>query len=143
MNLQEKKKLDKIIIEDIDRGIDKFNSRRNAERSKLEKKLLTTGEVGKMAIKFRTLYTELKTIENRLEKLGFDVSSYSGTVSVSNSSYGSSEKPAEIREFNKETHEKRERIEALKKQFALRLYADNEEAKALFASLEAQIAKLV
>lgn len=138
MNMDEKRKIDKLIVADIDAAVQAYAEKRSEEREQLEKKLCA-GVVVKAAIEARKQGEKMQEeAKARLKTLGIEIG-YEGSVNFNN--YGTTPNK-EIVAFEQETDAGKKKIAGLKKTFALLLFAGNAEAEKLFERLVQELKKL-
>ena len=142
MNMDEKHKIDKLVVSDINAALENYEAKRVVERVAFEKKLFASPEIKAAVDAYKVAKQKEEQAEKTLNAMGLRVD-YNGKVEFM--LYGESEDGIARRElaaFEKATQEGKKRIEGLKKLFAIKLFADNAEAQAVFEALEKELAKL-
>lgn len=143
MNMEEKRKIDKLIVADIDSAIVSYEARRDDERKFLEKKLLGDVLIKAAADALKRGVELQEQGEKQLRSLGLRVG-YNGRLDFIDEDDEDSNITAhkDIKAFEQATEAVKEHITQLKKTFALKLFAGNAEAQELFETLARELAKL-
>ena len=142
MNMEEKRKIDKLIVADIDTAIMCYEAKRAQEKTALEKKLLATPAIEAAVEMLKDAKRMEKQAAQRLTALGLKEGGYREEEEVEFDDYAEARQNAQIKAFERKTEAGKERIIGLKKSFALKLFAGNEEAQKLFELLAQELAKI-
>lgn len=139
LNMEEKRKIEKMMFIDIDVAIANVESKKDAEIEIEENRLKKNppAAVKKLAAEHKALKTRDEKIDEELTKLGFNVD-YDGEISInSNNAVPSIKSVADKAESQKS------QLEALRRKTTLSLYANGETTAKLFISLAAEIKKIL
>jgi hypothetical protein len=141
--MDEKRKLEKILISDIDHSASEYAAKRRQNRSAVESAAITNppAEVKRPFNVFVRVRQQADRAEKILNALGYAISSYDGKYSLRLAPYG--EKPKLVRDYDAETARVEKTLADLKRSYTLKLFAGGEEAKELFASLSSELAVIV
>jgi hypothetical protein len=140
LNMEEKRKLEKLLLDDIDYAVARYNARAEERRNELTKRLTSNppAEVKKLFERYslaRKLQTET---EAKLDKLGYDIG-YNGSLSVN--THGTLA-PA-LAASDLVTKEGRQLLQDLKRNYAIKLFADHADTQSLFAGLAKELERLL
>jgi hypothetical protein len=140
LNMEEKRKLEKLLIADIDTATARYDAVTKEEREalieRLEQKPLAEAkalyERRNLAVKQR------QELEEKLKVLGYDVD-YHGELTVKRS--GTTVK--QLAEFDDRADEMRRSLATLKRNYVIKLFADHADTQSLFGSLAKDLEKLI
>ncbi len=143
LNMEEKRKLEKLLLEDIDRAATTYREVRQSKRKALE-----SDAVRKPPKEVRELFDtnerargDMERTERSLTALGFRIEGY-GSGRHLGVGYGSAI-PKFLRSFDEETEKTKGALQGLKRTYTLKLFAGGEEAQGLFASLVKELVSIV
>ncbi len=139
LNMEEKRKLEKLLIADIDSATDRYEAIVQAERQALYERLVTTPitEVRTLYQRFQVAKKQGEDLKKKLRELGYDVSYGELTVA----SYDL--KPKQVTEFDAQADEKKRALATLKRSYVVRLFADHADTQSLFGALAKDLERLV
>lgn len=143
--MEEKRKLEKIIFSDLDRAKHDYDNLHEADRTELEKRLKQNPEALAILKKYEQAEKDTEATKNALRKMGYDTS-YEGDynnrkMTLTLNTYGTTHK--ELRAFLDNQEKTKDKLEALKRTYTIKLFAGGVEAQEIFANLQAEIAKLL
>lgn len=140
LNMEEKRKLEKLLIADIDSAMARHDATAKAEREALVEKLNRTPsvEAKRLYETYRKMGKERAEIEARLGTLGYGVS-YNGDLGAR--TVGTLAK--ELAEFNERANLKRDSLASLKRTYVIKLFADHADTQSLFGALAKDLERLV
>lgn len=136
LNLEEKRRIEKLLFVDIEKRIEDYENERNTEKGELIEKLENNipQPTQKAFTEYNKAYKESQAKEKFIEKLGYSIRDWDDKK-LSVNTYGN-EIPAELKDFNRETERTKKALETLKREFTLKLYAgDVDEVQMLFGEL--------
>ncbi|MBA4306981.1 MAG: hypothetical protein C0429_09630 [Sphingopyxis sp.] len=142
LNMEEKRKLEKLLIEDIDSAKRLFAENASNQRSALIKGLEAKipAEVQALFSSYQNSKKAMDEAEEKLEAIGWNVPSY-GDKRLAVKTYGNM--PKELVEFDEKVDGKKAEIASLTRTFTLKLFAPGVEAQTLFDDLANKVTKLV
>jgi len=142
--MEEKRKLEKVLLDDIDSAISSYKSRRGDAREKVEETALAKAPAIAKALllKFNKARTEAAELDKRIEQMGFRTVSEYGTKNF-HLALSYSNKPTLLKDYDAETARVEKSLAGLKRSYTLKLFAGGEEAKELFASLARELAGII
>lgn len=155
MNIVEKKKIEKIIISDIDVYVKNYTSKRTEEFEVLKRKFEANipAEAKALFKKFLDTTKQAKDIENELEVMGWDVSSSYGDYKLqlaynyrSNVEDGMSNYKYNLKELdnhNNQTSSIISKMKGLARLYTLKIYSGAKEMGELLEGLKEDIEKLM
>jgi hypothetical protein len=141
LNMEEKRKLEKLLLLDIDTAVARYNEQAEGMRQNLIDKLTknTPAEVKKL---FESRALARKQVEQQLEAkldtLGFDID-YHGALQVNRSGT----KTGQLSAFDELVTDMRAALQTLKRNYVIKLFADHADTQSLFASLARDLEKLI
>jgi hypothetical protein len=137
LNMEEKRKLEKLLIGDIDSAIERFDAIANAERAALFERLerRPAAEIKALCEKHRNARKQEQELQKKLRALGYDVSC--GDLRVLRY-----DGPKEIAPFEARVQERKRTLAALKCSYVIKLFADNADTQGLFGSLAKDLERL-
>lgn len=140
LNMEEKRKLEKIIFEDIDRANSQFRAKISGQVDEANKELLQSKDGLKLKAEWVALDTKQKEVGKSLEKMGLRVSS---------NSYGEDKgfkletcynfHTKEVEAIYKKQSVVEEKLKEMKRSYTLKLFAGGEEAEAVFNALTREL----
>jgi hypothetical protein len=140
LNMEEKRKLEKLLIVDIDSATSRYDAVTREERRALTARLQRTPSV-----EAKTLYErhqlarkQQEELKKKLKALGYDIDYY-GALEVNVS--GTLAK--QLAEFDDRANEMRHSLAMLKRNYVIKLFADHADTQSLFASLAKDLQGLI
>lgn len=139
--MEEKRKLEKIILADIDRKASDYKQERNSARTRLANEL--TDNPPEAARKHLATWKDAQKAQEKaeaaLEALGFRVCSYrdGGSLAIDYS-----KRPKPLVEFDKATNDAIQKFTELNRSYTVKLFAGGIEAQELFKALGADLATI-
>lgn len=153
MNTIEKRKIESVINDDIEQNISTYKSNRASEYHTLKEGFEKNPpkEVSALLKKAQTLKDELNAVEKDVERLGWNMNSYSDKVSVSmKGHYDYSERNsryvAEVKELvahDKETDSTIQSLKELGRRYTLKIYAGSADMEKILNAFTSEISKLL
>ena len=140
LNMEEKRKLEKLLIEDIDSATARYDTIRNEERKALIERLQRAPSAEAKALYARRTLAvkQREELEEKLRALGYDVN-YHGELAVKTS--GTTTK--QLAEFDDRADEMRRSLATLKRSYVIKLFADHADTQSLFGSLAKDLERLI
>lgn len=140
LNMEEKRKLEKLLIADIDSATARFDAITSEERQALIERLGHAPPVGVKALyAHRSLAVkQQEMLEKKLNALGYDVD-YHGDLAVKRA--GTTTK--QLAEFDDRADEMRRSLATLKRSYVIKLFADHADTQTLFGSLAKDLERLI
>jgi hypothetical protein len=140
LNMEEKRKLEKLLLSDIDSGVARYNGAAQEMRANLIEKLLKNppAEVKKLFESYTLAKKAQKDTETKLDKLGWDIS-YDGSLGMN--TYGNIN--PQVGMFDEKVEKRRESLKSLKRSYVIKLFADHADTQSLFASLAKDLEGLI
>ncbi|NIQ13271.1 MAG: hypothetical protein GTO02_02325 [Candidatus Dadabacteria bacterium] len=136
LNLDEKRRIEKLLLEDIEKKKEEYRKKRDEKRSEFIEKLNKS-----IPVAINKAFTEYKKYkksadekESFINKQGYEVNERNDELEVEANTWVGT-KPKELEEYDKKTEKIKENLEAVKKEYTLKLYADTDEAQLLFDEL--------
>jgi hypothetical protein len=158
LNMDEKKKLEKIIYNDIDRAKTEYEITHNAQVQKVKAKAVRSAKILKLAGDYNKAQQEARKVEKELNKMGF-TASYNensrydtnddedsceirvGSARVYTNNYGTQVK--EVKDAENKINIVNRKLEEMKRTYTLKLFAGGlTEAENVFADLANELAKI-
>ncbi len=140
--MEEKRKLEKLLLSDIDTAIAIYTSNRGVERKQVADRALSHAPS-----KAKTLHSqhinahrELARTEKELEALGYRFSGY-GLERKLDIGYGIV--PKDVLAFDDQTLEAKSALLDLKRTYTLKLFAGDAEAQELFSALSKELKNII
>jgi len=140
LNMEEKRKLEKLLIADIDSATSRYDAVTREERRALTARLQRTPSV-----EAKTLYErhqlarkQQEELKKKLKALGYDIDYY-GALEVNVS--GTLAK--QLAEFDDRANEMRHSLATLKRSYVIKLFADHADTQSLFGSLAKNLERLI
>jgi hypothetical protein len=139
LNMEEKRKLEKLLIADIDSATTRYDKVTNEEREALVDTLRNTpsAEVRAVYGNYTLAVKQKEKVEAELRTLGY-YTTYSGDLAVVTS--GTTTK--KLAEFDDRAEEKRRSLATLKRAYVIKLFADHADTQSLFGSLSKDLERL-
>jgi hypothetical protein len=140
LNMEEKRKLEKLLIADIDSAVARYDAVTKEERDALIERLEGTPlPEAKQLYERRNHAVKLREeLERKLHSLGYNVR-YNGQLAVSTS--GTTTK--QLAEFDDRADEMRRSLATLKRSYVIKLFADHADTQGLFGSLAKDLERLI
>jgi hypothetical protein len=138
LNIDEKRKLEKLLFSDIDKAIGEYRAMRSRESTEMRQRAVHRPDVRKLFYLRHAAKKQMKQYEAKLETMGYHISTYPKEALAV---YDGSKIP-DIRTFDSQTARTERCLEDLKRTYTLKLFAGGEEAKELFASLAKELAAI-
>jgi hypothetical protein len=140
LNMEEKRKLEKLLIADIDSATARYDAITNEERQALIERLERTpsAEAKVLYARRNLAVKQREEIEKKLNALGYKVD-YSGDLAVKTG--GTTTK--QLAEFDDRASEMRRSLATLKRSYVIKLFADHADTQSLFGSLAKDLERLI
>ncbi len=140
LNMEEKRKLEKLLIDDIDSATSRYDTVTKEERQAVIERLERTPHAQAKALyeRYKLAVKQREELEKKLDALGYDIS-YRGELGVNTS--GSMAK--ELAEFDDRADEMRHSLARLKRSYVIKLFADHADTQSLFGSLAKDLERLI
>lgn len=140
LNMEEKRKLEKLLIADIDSATARYDAITQEERQALIEKLERTPstEVKTLYERYRLAVKQQAEAKDKLDTLGYDVD-YDGELEVNTSGTLA----RQVAEFDDRADDMRRSLAALKRGYVIKLFADHADTQSLFGSLAKDLERLV
>ncbi len=145
--MEEKRKLEKILLSDVDAAITSYGARRSGERGAVEKSALDNppAEIKRLSAEYQQSRKAMEEAEAKMKQLGYQMDSvYSGENGyVYRLRLDHTIEPRALADFDEKTKKAKGALNELRRTYTLKLFAGAEEAKELFASLTKELAAIV
>ena len=140
LNMEEKRKLEKLLLADIDSAVARYDARAGERRKELVERLTSNppAEVKKLFERYALARKQQTETEAKLDKLGYDVN-YTGSLSVN----GHGTLAPALAAFDKLAKEGRQSLQDLKRGYVIKLFADHADTQSLFAGLSKDLESLL
>jgi hypothetical protein len=140
LNMEEKRKLEKLLIADIDSATARYDAVTQTERRALIEKLERTppAEVKALYERYKLAAKQQEELKKKLDVLGYDIS-YHGELEVNTSGTTATQ----LAEFDDGADEMRHSLATLKRSYVIKLFADHADTQCLFGSLAKDLERLV
>jgi hypothetical protein len=140
LNMEEKRKLEKLLIADIDSATIRYDAVTNEERKALIERLGRTPPAEAKALyqRYKLAGKQREELEAKLNVLGYDVN-YHGELAVNTS--GATAK--QLAEFDDRADEMRHSLATLKRIYVIKLFADHADTQSLLGSLANDLERLI
>jgi hypothetical protein len=140
LNMEEKRKLEKLLLTDIDFAVGRYEKQAEVMRRSLIKKLETNppAEVKKLFESYVLKKKEQAKLKSKLDELGYDIN-YDGTLDVNIAG----KMPTELAAFDKLESGMHQSLQSLKRNYVIKLFADHADTQSLFASLAEDLKRLI
>jgi len=141
LNLQEKRRIENLVFGEIEESIRKFKNKRSNEYDELKESLIKNppAPVKQLQEEIVKLENEIEAKKTELEKEGYKLG-YENALTIRE--YGDYVNK-ELVAFKEETDKRQKTLEDLRKEFVVKIYADSEEVKDIFAVVSERIHKVV
>ena len=140
LNMEEKRKLEKLLLSDIDSAVARHDAQAQDMRGNLIDKLAKNppAEVKKLFDSHSLARKQAKQLESKLDALGFDIA-YDGALRVN--THGTM--TAQLKAFDALAKDMREALQTLKRSYVIKLFADHADTQSLFESLARDLQRLI
>jgi len=140
LNMEEKRKLEKLLLADIDSAVVRYNERAEERRKELIKQLESKppAEVKKLFEGYSLARKQQTEAEQKLDKLGYDIG-YHGSLSVN--THGTLT-PA-LAACDELARDSRQSLQDLKRSYVIKLFADHADTQSLFTGLARELEGLL
>jgi hypothetical protein len=140
LNMEEKRKLEKLLLADIDSAAARYDAQTQTERTALIDKLERTppAEAKALHARYKLAGKQREELEAKLNALGYDVD-YHGELEVNTSGTMA----RQLAEFDDRADEMRRSLATLKRAYVIKLFADHADAQGLFGSLAKDLERLI
>jgi hypothetical protein len=141
LNMEEKRKLEKLLIVDIDSATARYDAVTKEEREALIERLARTplAEAKALFERRNLAVKQQEELEKKLNALGYSLNYDEDQLTVNTS--GTTVK--QLAEFDDRANEKRRALAALKRSYVIRLFADHADTQSLFGSLANDLERLL
>lgn len=138
--MEEKRKLEKLLIADIDSATASYDAVAKEERQAVIERLERTpsAEVKALYERYNLAGKQQRDLGTKLNRLGYDVR-YNGDLAVN--SAGTTAK--QLTEFDARAEEMRRSLATLKRSYVIKLFADHADTQSLFGSLAKDLERLI
>lgn len=138
--MEEKRKLEKLLIADIDSATERYDTITREERRALIERLERTPlrEAKSLHGRYKQTGQLREELKAKLHALGYGVD-YSGELEVNRS--GTTTK--QLAEFDDRAAETRQSLATLTRSYVIRLFADDADTQSLFGSLAKDLERLI
>jgi hypothetical protein len=147
LNMEEKKKFEKIIHADIDRAVAEYRTMRSEKSSKMCEDHANDKRAQALLKEYNATLGVLEDLRKEFDKLYLEVKGdESGSVRVEVKTYGyygQSGKWPVAEKFFAETEKQTQAIQELKRTYTLKLFAGGEEVENLFADLQNTLKSII
>jgi len=140
LNMEEKRKLEKLLITDIDSATARYDAVTKEKRDALVEKLEQTppSQIKALYERYKLARKQQKEAQEKLHSLGFHVD-YQGELEVNTSNTLTKQ----LAEFDGQANEMRRSLATLKRSYLIKLFADHADTQGLFGSLAKDLERLV
>jgi hypothetical protein len=140
LNMEEKRKLEKLLLSDIDSAVARYNAQAEDMRGNLIDKLTKNppADAKKLFDSYSLEQKQVGQLKSKLEALGFDIA-YDGALRVN--THGTT--AAQLKAFDALARKMRELLQTLKRSYVIKLFADHADTQSLFASLARDLEHLI
>jgi hypothetical protein len=140
LNMEEKRKLEKLLLSDIDSAVAHYDAQAEDMRGTLIDKLTNTppADVKKLFDSYLLARKQLGLLKSKLDALGFDIA-YDGELRVNTRGTMT----AQLKAFDALAKEMRESLQTLKRTYVIKLFADHADTQSLFESLARDLERLI
>jgi hypothetical protein len=146
LNMEEKRKLEKLLLDDISTSCSDFCEQQKAKRKKIEDELENNppAQAVKILKEYEAINIKSKALEETLAGLGFEIDNcyrtdYKDKLTVTNDR---GNKPKALLDFDEAVRVRKEKLSALKRTYTIKLFGGGAQAQELFASLASEMAKI-
>lgn len=140
LNMEEKRKLEKLLLSDIESAVARYDAQAQDMRKTLIDKLTKNppAEVKKLFDSYLLAQKQVGQLKSKLDALGFDIA-YDGTLRVNTNST----KTEQLKAFDELAKAMRESLQTLKRSYVIKLFADHADTQSLFESLARDLQRLI
>jgi hypothetical protein len=140
LNMEEKRKLEKLLLADIDSAVVRYDEQAQDMRKKLIDKLTKNppADVKKVFDSFALAKKQVEQLEAKLDALGFDTDYY-GALRVNTDGT----RTEQLKAFDELAKEMRASLQTLKRNYVIKLFADHADTQSLFESLANDLKRLI
>jgi hypothetical protein len=140
LNMEEKRKLEKLLLSDIDSAVARYDAQAQDMRGNLVDKLTKNppAEVKKLFDSYSVAQKQVKQLESKLDTLGFDIT-YDGALRVN--THGTMTE--QLKGFDALAKDMRESLQTLKRSYVIKLFADHADTQSLFESLARDLQRMI
>jgi hypothetical protein len=141
LNLQEKRRIEKLVFDEIDQAVRKLTSNRSDSEDELKERLKKNppAAVKKLREEVISLEKQLEEKNTTLHKEGFELN-YENNLTIRH--YGEYVNK-DILDFREESEKRRRALEDMRKEFIVKIYADSDEVKDIFGVVSERIQKVI
>jgi hypothetical protein len=142
LNMEEKRKLEKVLFADIEKAIGQYAAKRSVEYDDLERQYLDKPpkDAARLYSDYRSAKEQMQSAEKLLRQLfGIDIDHYP----TEHLSLREPSKVPALEAHSEQTRKTRAALEDMKRGYTLKLFAGGEEAQELFASLSRELEAIV
>jgi uncharacterized protein (UPF0128 family) len=143
LNMDEKRKLEKLLLSDVDTAAAAYRAQRSAKQELVKDAAITNAprQARGLLAAYLATRSNANALLERIHKMGYSVPTYGDNEDKLDLHYNTKPKP--VRDFDAETARVEKSLADLKRSYTLKLFAGGEEAKELFASLARELANIV
>lgn len=139
--MEEKKKFEKLVWEDIDNARREYQSMRHSKAVDYDQELVKSPKAKTYLKRYNDLQKSVKDLEKEMEKGGFRVSSYGSERTIE--TCRSYEHP-KAKIYSAETQKVSDNFEKMKRDYTIKIYASGiDEIINLFANLQKELQALM
>lgn len=139
LNLTEKRKIEQLIQDDIEASHARLKQKYNEKQSELTREAVANPPKALVA-RWHKLQAEWKKLQDDIKESGYNFEKrYDNSLDVKLS--WDDTLPKKLKDLKKEAEEKEVKFQKIRRDFLIRLYAD-EDTKVLLSELEAELKKL-
>lgn len=140
LNMEEKRKLEKLLLADIDSAVARYDEQAQDMRESLIDKLTKNppAAVKKLFDSYVLAKKQVGQLEDKLDTLGFFVG-YHDTLEVNTKDTMTEQ----LKAFDELAKEMRESLQTLKRNYVIKLFADHADTQSLFESLARDLERLI
>jgi hypothetical protein len=144
LNMTEKRKLENLLIEDIDRAAKAYSDKMEDERDILIKKLNAQPPADAKALLalYKKARKEADDAESKLAAAGWETTGHGDDLTLQVEEYKGRVRPQALQVFDDAVTGNVQKIDQLRRTYIRKLFAGGAEAQDLFGTLAAEIAKL-
>ena len=142
LNMEEKRKLEKIIFADIDKAIATYNEKQSKIYNKASGELVKSARAKVLEKAYIKAQDELQKTEKDLEKAGFKMSGGYRDGDVIELGYDSRSHFKVLYKLNEKQEKTLKELEDMRRIYTIKLFAGGVEAQEVFGALAKDLAKL-
>lgn len=141
LNMEEKRKLEKLIFADIEKARREYESKMY---QKINDYKITDTKALALLETYKSLEREQEATEKTLEKMGYDINHYCyNKIDEWNITVDDDNKQPALKKMKDEKEANLKRIDELKRSYTLKLFAGGDEALEVFTQLAKDLAKII